>query len=71
MSDKEIPQDLIGRATALSRDDAERLFSRMRGKLRRRMERGELTPVGAIALQLLYEDEALAEWRRRVAELRA
>lgn len=71
MSSKEIPQDLIDRAMALTREDAERVFSRMRGKLRRRMERGDLTPVGAIALQLLYEDESLAEWRRRVAELRA
>jgi len=54
----------------LSKEDAERLFSRMRGKLTRRLEDKKLPPLEAIAIQLELEDEALKVWRERLAEIR-
>lgn len=62
--------EYIQKAMALTRDDAERLFSRMRRKLIRRLEHDELQSLEAVALQLQLEDEELKEWRGKMAELR-
>jgi hypothetical protein len=59
----------LERAAALSREDAERLFSRMRGKLARRLENEKIDSLDAIALQLQLEDEDLTEWRQRWEEI--
>ncbi len=64
-------QEYLDRAAALSRDEVERLFSRMRGKLARRFENEKIPSLDAVALQLQIEDEDLAEWRERWAELSA
>lgn len=57
------------KAMALSHEDAERLFSRMRRKLSHRLETAELQSLEAIALQLQVEDDDLQEWRKRWAEV--
>jgi hypothetical protein len=59
----------LEKAAALSREDAERLFSRMRGKLARRLENEKIDSLEAIALQLQLEDEDLTEWRERWEEI--
>jgi len=64
-------EEYLERARLLSREEAERLFSRMRGKLQRRFDDERLIPLEAIAIQLQLEDEHLQEWRDRLAELRA
>lgn len=70
MGFKEADMEYLERAQALSREDAELIFSRMRGKLVHGLDRQKLPPLHAVALQLQYEDEQLAEWRQRIAELR-
>ncbi len=59
----------IEKAMALSQEDAERLFSRMRRKLSHRLESAEIESLEAIALQLQAEDDDLQEWRNRWAEV--
>ncbi len=61
----------IEQAKRLSKSDAERILSRLRGKLMRRLEDEKLIPLEAVALQLELEDKQLQEWRERMAELRA
>jgi len=53
----------------LSKIEAERLLSRMSGKLPHRLEKDKLTKEEAMALQMELEDEQLQEWRKRMAEL--
>jgi hypothetical protein len=66
------PKDAyLERARHLSGQEAERLLSRMRGKLMRRLEEEKLTPMEVVALQLEIEDEDLKEWRKRMSELKS
>jgi len=62
--------EYLAQAKHLSPDDTERLMARMRGRFRRRTEDRRLSALEAMALQLEYEDEELAEWRQRMSELR-
>lgn len=59
----------LEKAASLSREEAERLFSRMRGKLARRLEHDKIDSLEAVALQLQLEDEDLKEWRQRWDEI--
>lgn len=69
---KRIPsEEYLLKAQKLSKNEAERLFSRMGGKLGRRIDDHKLIPVEALAIQLEIEDENLAEWRKRFAEVKA
>jgi N-acyl-L-homoserine lactone synthetase len=63
-------KEYLERAIALSREDAERLFSRMGGKLTRRLDDKMFSAVEVVALQLELEDEQLAEWRKNVTKIR-
>lgn len=54
----------------LPADEAERILSRMGGKLPKRFIKDKLTQEEALALQLEIEDEQLQEWRDKVAKLR-
>jgi hypothetical protein len=63
--------EYLDKAKQLTQEDAERAFSRMRGKLGRRMQDRQITPIEAVAIQLEIEDEELAEWRERWAEISA
>jgi hypothetical protein len=69
MKIKSASPEYLERAATLSREDAERLFSRMRGKLARRLENEKIDSLDAVALQLQLEDEELNEWRQRWEEL--
>lgn len=53
----------------LSKLEAERLLSRMSGKLPRRLEKDKLSRDEALALQMELEDEQLQEWRKMMASL--
>ena len=69
---KKNPSDeYLEKAKLLSKEDAEHLLARMRGKLNRRIEDRKVDPLVAVALQLELEDEKLAEWRTRWAEITA
>ncbi|MBU0621310.1 MAG: hypothetical protein KJ795_05645 [Gammaproteobacteria bacterium] len=57
------------KARELSEDEAERLLSRMIGKLPGRLQNEKLTREQALAIQLELEDEQLEEWRRNMQEL--
>ncbi|MFZ4539445.1 hypothetical protein [Propionivibrio sp.] len=70
MGSKSPSEEYVERAKRLSNDESERLLSRMRGRFSRRMENNNLSTTKALALQLEYEDEGLAEWRERMAELK-
>ncbi len=54
----------------LSKEETERLLSRMHGKLPRRLEKGKLSRQEALAIQMELEDEQLQEWREMVKILK-
>ncbi len=60
----------LEKARLLSREDSERLLSRTRSKLIRRLEDEKLSALDVVAIQLEIEDEDLNEWREKWAELR-
>lgn len=53
----------------LSEEEAERLLSRMSGKLPKRLHKEKLTREEALAIQLELEDEQLQEWRKNMKDL--
>lgn len=57
------------KARALSEEEAERLLSRMSGKLPKRLHKEKLTREEALAIQLELEDEQLQEWRKNMKAL--
>jgi N-acyl-L-homoserine lactone synthetase len=61
--------DYIDKAKLLTEADAERLLSRMSGKLPRRLDKDKLSREEALALQLEIEDENLEEWREKMAKI--
>ena len=68
---KKIPSDeYLEKARLLSGEETERLLSRMRSKLKRRLEDKKMNTLEAVAIQLEKEDEELNEWRAKMAELR-
>lgn len=62
--------EYVEKAKQLSDAEAERLLSRMGGKLRRRQDKDKVTSLEALAIQLQMEDEQLREWRERMAALK-
>lgn len=60
----------LEKAKLLSKKETERLMSRAREKLIRRLEVKKLSALEVAAIQLELEDEALSEWRERMAEIR-
>lgn len=71
MKIKTADEEYLEKAKSLDEEEAERLLSRMEGKLPRRLEKEKLTRVEALAIQLEIEDDMLKEWRERMAEIRA
>jgi hypothetical protein len=59
----------LEKAKKLSKEQTERVHSRMRNKLTRRTEDKKLTELEALAIQLELEDEQLAEWREERRKL--
>ena len=70
MKIKAADEEYLEKAKQLSEEEAERLLSRMGGKLPRRLQKDKLSREEALAIQLEIEDEMLKEWRERVAEIR-
>lgn len=69
---KRVPsKEFLEKAKTLSREEAEQLLARMKGKLSRRVEDQHTDPLNAVAIQLEIEDEKLQEWRTRWAEISA
>lgn len=65
-----IASDLyIEKAKNLTQEESDRLQSRMRGKLTRRLEDNKLNTVEALAIQLALDDEQLQEWRDKMQEI--
>lgn len=64
-------EEYLEKAAQLDQEATERLLSRMRGKLARRFEDKKLSPLEVVAIQLEIEDEALNEWREKIAEIKA
>ncbi len=58
-------EEYLEKARQLNKEETERLLSRARGKLTRRLEDQKLTPQEVVAIQLEIEDEDLNEWRER------
>ena len=68
---KKTPSDeYLEKARLLDKEASERLLSRTRSKLKRRLEDRTLTLLDVMAIQLEIEDEDLNAWREKVAELK-
>ena len=63
--------DYLAKAKKLSKEQQERTLSRMDGNLPKRLKKGKISELEAIAIQLELEDEQLQEWRDKVASMRA
>jgi hypothetical protein len=61
--------EYVEKAKKLSDAEAERLLSRMGGKLRRRQDKDKVSSLDALAIQLQMEEEQLLEWREHMAAL--
>ena len=62
--------EYLEKAKLLSEEETERLLSRTRTKLLRRLESEKLTALEVVAIQLEIEDEDLNEWREKFAEIK-
>ena len=71
MKKKVACEEYLIKAQKLTKKQAELLYSRMGGKLERRLESQKIIPLEALAIQLEKEDEDLKEWRARFAEIKA
>ena len=69
---KKSPSDeYLEKAKLLNEEACERLLSRARSKLKRRLDDKKISMLEVVALQLEIEDEDLNEWRQRVAEIKS
>ena len=62
--------EYLSKVKLLTKEETERLLSRMGGKLDRRLEKNKLSREEALALQLELEDEQLQEWRKMMRILK-
>jgi hypothetical protein len=64
------PKDVyLEKAGKLKEEDLERLLARARRKVMRWLEEQQMSPLEVAAIQMEIEDEELAEWRKRWAEI--
>ena len=61
-------QDYLEKAKLLTNEDAERVHSRMSGKLKRRLMKKKLSELEALAIQLEREEVELIEWREEYSK---
>ena len=61
-------QDYLEKAKLLTNEDAERVHSRMSGKLKRRLMKKKLSELEALAIQLEREEMQLIEWREEYSK---
>jgi N-acyl-L-homoserine lactone synthetase len=62
--------EYLAKVKLLTKEETERLLSRMGGKLDRRLEKAKLSKEEALAIQLELEDEQLQEWRKMMHSLK-
>jgi hypothetical protein len=62
--------DYLAKIKLLTKEETERLLSRMSGKLPRRLEKNKVSQAEALAMQLELEDEQLQEWREIMRSLK-
>jgi len=62
-------EEYVEKAKLLTKEETERLMSRIRAKLMRRLEDKKLSDLEVVAIQLEIEDEDLNEWREKMAEI--
>ncbi len=62
-------EEYLEKAKLLTKEEIERLLSRMRAKLMRRLEDKNLSRLEVVAIQLEIEDKELNEWREKMAEI--
>ena len=68
---RKTPSDeYLEKAKLLNKEETERLLSRTRSKLMRRLESEKMTALEVVAIQLEIEDEDLNEWRAKMADIR-
>ncbi|HTN92981.1 MAG TPA: hypothetical protein VMJ33_00205 [Gallionella sp.] len=67
---KTIKPEYIAKVKRLTKEETERLLSRMGAKLDRRLEKRKVTQPEALARQLQLEDEQLQEWRKMMRILK-
>lgn len=65
-----IKPEYLAQAEQLTEEEAERLLSRMSGKLPRRLDKGKISRLEALAIQMELEDEQLHEWRAMMQKLK-
>lgn len=63
-------EEYVEKAKLLDQEETERLMSRMRTKLMRRLESKKFSEVEAVAIQMEIEDEELNEWRENMEKIR-
>jgi hypothetical protein len=61
---KAVKPEYLAKVKRLTKEETERLLSRMGGKLDRRLEKRKVSQEEALARQLELEDEQLQEWRK-------
>jgi hypothetical protein len=71
MSNKVASEEYKDKVKLLSPAEAERLLSRMSGKLPKRLDKDKLSLEDALALQLELEEENLNEWREKMAKIKS
>jgi hypothetical protein len=62
--------EYLAKVKLLTQEDAERLLSRMTGKLPRRLEKDKLSKEEALAIQMELEDDQLHDWRKMMHMLK-
>lgn len=67
---KTIKPEYLAKVKLLTKEETERLLSRMGGKLDRRLEKNKLSQAEALARQLELEDQQLQEWRKMMRVLK-
>ena len=64
-------QYYLAKVKLLTKEETERLLSRMGNKLDHRLEKNKISQEEALARQLELEDEQLQEWRKVMHDLKA
>lgn len=62
--------EYLAKAKLLTKEESERLLSRMEGKLPRRLQKDKISKEEALAIQMELEDEQLQLWRNMIRILR-
>ncbi len=62
--------EYLAKVKLLTKEESERLLSRMEGKLPRRLQKDKISKEEALAIQMELEDEQLQHWRNMIRILR-